>query len=519
MFAQSQPSKRPIAGYARLRLRQPLAACIIVALGLSQAKCTAFAESLVESPRRPNIVVILADDLGYGDAKCYNSAAKVPMPNIDRLATEGMRFTDAHSGSAVCTPTRYGLLTGRYAWRTRLQRGVFYGYEPPLIDADRLTLPKMLKQHGYHTACIGKWHLGWDWPKSDRNEQPDFTKQIAGGPTTRGFDTYFGTHVPNQAPYCFIDQDRIIGSPTETKAVDPVMISGRAGPMVPGWKFEEILPTITRRAVQYVDDRAKTDEPFFLYFPLTTPHEPISPSPAFRGKSGINPVADLMMETDWAVGQVLEAIERNKLADDTLVVFTADNGHATYTGLPALLEAGHQPSGPLQGYKTDIHEGGHRVMFIARKPGLIRAGTTCDATICHTSILPTCAELLGVKLPETASEDGASILPLLKGETPERPVFEAVVHHAANGQFAVRQGQWKLIFPGVPKGEKSPPSKIALYDLVADLGETTNVAAANPEIVAELTKLMERYVAEGRSTPGAKQANDVAVDIWKKSQL
>ena len=224
-----------------------------------------------------------------------------------------------------------------------------------------------------------------------------------------------------------------------------------------------------------------------------------------------------MMETDWAVGEVLAALERNKLADDTLVIFTADNGHATYTGLPGLLEAGHQPSGPLRGYKTDIYEGGHRVIFIARKPGLIRAGSTCDATICLTSILPTCAELLGAKLPDDASEDGASILPLLKGETPERPVFEAVVHHAASGQFAVRQGKWKLIFPGPSKKAGDKPAPIELYDLVADLGETTNVAAANPDVVAALTKLMERYVAEGRSTPGAKQPNDVAVDIWKRS--
>jgi arylsulfatase A-like enzyme len=285
--------------------------------------------------------------------------------------------------------------------------------------------------------------------------------------------------------------------------------------MLPGWKFEKILPTITSRAVRYIDERAKAGEPFFLYFPLTTPHEPISPSEKFQGKSGINPVADLMMETDWALGEVLAALERNQLADDTLVIFTADNGHATYTGLQPLLDAGHQPSGPLRGYKTDIYEGGHRVIFIARRPGAIRPGSTCDATICHTALLATCAELLGAKLPPDASEDGASILPLLRGETPAEPVFEAVVHHSVTGQFAVRQGRWKLIFPGPPKKGGGKPAPLELFDLTADLGETQNVAGEHPDVVAELTRLMERYVAEGRSTPGPRQENDVAVGIEK----
>jgi arylsulfatase A-like enzyme len=462
---------------------------------------------------RPNVVVILADDLGYGDAACYNPAAKVAMPNIDRLAGEGMRFTDAHSGSSVCTPTRYGLLTGRYAWRTRLQKGVFYGYEPPLIAEGRLTVPALLKQHGYHTACIGKWHLGWDWPMAEGATTPDFTKPIGGGPTTRGFDEYFGTHVPNQPPYVFIERDRTVGLPTAEKKVDRVAISGRAGPMLPGWKFEEILPTLTSRAVEYIDRRAKTGGPFFLYVPLTTPHEPVSPSARFQGRSGINPLADLMMETDWAVGEIKAALDRNGLNNDTLFIFTADNGHATYTGLQPLLDAGHQPSGPLRGYKTDVYEGGHRVMFIVRQPGVIRPGSTCDATICHTTLLATCADLLGAKLPAEASEDGASILPLLRGETPERPVFEAVVHHAASGQFAIRQGRWKLNFPGPPKKDGGEPAPLELFDLTADLGETTNVAKQHADVVSELTKLMRRYVAEGRSTPGPAQLNDVAVVI------
>jgi arylsulfatase A-like enzyme len=488
--------------------------------------CPTFAGPLGNKPNQPNIVVILADDFGYGDAPCYNSDGKVPMPNIDRLAAEGMKFTDAHSGSSVCTPTRYGLLTGRYAWRTRLQRGVFYSYDAPLIAADRLTVPGLLKQRGYHTACIGKWHLGWDWPlpkNAREGATPDFTQPIAGGPTTRGFDVYFGTHVPNQAPYIFIDQDRTVGQPTATIERDPVQLVGRGGPGLPGWKFEDILPTITARAVKYVDDRAAAKQPFFLYFPLTTPHEPISPSKKFQGKSGINPLADLMMETDWAVGEVLAALDRHGLTNDTLVFFIADNGHATYTGLQPLLDAGHKPSGPLRGYKTDIYEGGHRVPCLVRWPGRIAAKSECDATICHTHLLATCAELLGAKLPADSGEDSASILPLLRGQTPSASPQEAIVNHAASGRFAVRRGKWKLIFPDAPKGvgggnSTDGPQELELFDLVADLGETANVAKENPEVVVELTRLLERLVADGRSTPGAPQKNDVEVDIWKRAK-
>jgi len=496
----------------------------IVALVTTELTSTAAADVATAAARRPNIVIILADDFGYGDAPCYNPNAKLPMPNIDRLAGEGMRFTDAHSGSSVCSPTRYGLLTGRYAWRTRLQSGVLKAYDAPLITPGRLTVASLLKQQGYHTACIGKWHLGWNWPIAEGQKVPDFTQPITDGPITRGFDIYFGTHVPNQAPYVFIDQDRTVGLPTATKPVDRVQISGGEGPMLPGWKFEEILPTITARAVKYVDERAKAREPFFLYMPLTTPHEPISPSARFQGKSGINPLADLMLETDWSVGEVLATLDRNGIADNTLVVFATDNGHATYTGLDPLLKAGHQPSGPLRGYKTSIYEGGHRVPFIARWPGVVQAKSTCDETICHTSLLATCAEIVGAKLPDNASEDGASIMPLLKGEKSTSPIFAAVVHHSAAGQFAIRQGRWKLIFPAPKEKLRAESGKlnttnalknVELYDLVDDIGESHDRAPEQPEIVNRLSRLMEKYVADGRSMPGAKQLNDVDVNIWK----
>jgi arylsulfatase A-like enzyme len=458
----------------------------------------------------PNIVYILADDYGYGDVGCYNPNSKVPTPNIDRLAAGGMRFTDAHSGSAVCSPTRYGILAGRYAWRTHLRRGVLQPYDPPLISAERLTVPALLKQHGYDTACIGKWHLGWDWPR--RDGEVVFDQPIAGGPTARGFDYYFGTHVPNHPPYCFLENDRTVGQPTAMKEVRD--LNGRPGPMLPGWKFDAILPALAEKATAYLGERAAAGKPFFLYFPLTSPHEPIAPSAAFRGKSGISELADFMLETDWAVGQVLQALDEHGLADNTLVFFTCDNGHSKYTGLPALEKAGHAASGPLRGYKTDIWEGGHRVPFIARWPGRIEAGSTSDETICHTNLLATCAEILGQKLPENAGEDSFTILPHLLGKQPTQPAPAAVVHQAADGTLAIRHGKWKLVMGTLAAGGKGGPEQ--LYDLEADLAETrdlTQTIADHSAQVSRMIDLLTGYIDRGRSTPGPQQRNDVKVPL------
>jgi arylsulfatase A-like enzyme len=463
--------------------------------------------ALGQDAQPPNIVYILADDYGYGDARCYNADSKIPTPSVDRLATEGMRFTDAHSGSAVCSPTRYGILTGRYAWRTNLRRGVLQPYDPPLIAAGRLTAPALLKQHGYHTACIGKWHLGWDWPR--RGGEVVFDQPIAGGPTARGFDSYFGTHVPNHPPYVFIEDDRTVGQPTAMKEVRD--LNGRPGPMLPGWKFDAILPALAEKAVAYIAERANTDKPFFLYFPLTSPHEPIAPSERFRGKSGISDLADFMLETDWAVGQVLEALDKHRLAPNTLVIFTCDNGHSKYTGLPALEKAGHKASGPLRGYKTDIWEGGHRVPFVVRWPGKVKPGSQCDETICHTNLIATCAELLGTKLPGDAGEDSFSILPLLLGKKQDRPAYPAVVHQAADGTLAIRRGRWKLVLGALAPDGK--PEADQLYDLQTDLGETRDVSAEHMGEAAELRDLLTIYIDQGRSTPGPAQKNDVRVPL------
>lgn len=455
-----------------------------------------------ETAERPNIVLILADDMGHGHVSHLNPRARIQTPHIDSLAKAGMTFADAHSGSAVCSPTRYGLLTGRYAWRTRLIRGVLGPYDPPLIETQRLTLPGFLKQQGYHTACIGKWHLGWDWPRKGKDE-PDFRQPIAGGPITRGFDYYFGTDVPNYPPYCFIMNDRTIGLPTARKAVQD--LDGRPGPMLPGWKFDAILPGLAERATAYLTERAKERKPFFLYFPLTSPHEPVAPSAAFRGTSGLNALGDFLLETDAVVGQVLDTLEKQRLAKNTLVIFTCDNGSSLYAGGAELRKREHEPSAAFRGFKASIYEGGHRVPFIARWPGVIPAGSRSAETICLTDVLATCAAAVGAPLPREAAEDSFDLLPTLRGAKLAHPVREATVHQSAQGQLAIRQGPWKLILAPdakqAPAKKSTEPAAAELYDLATDPAETTNLLATRPEVVGRLTELLAKYKREGRSRP------------------
>ena len=483
---------------------------------------------------RPNIVYILADDLGYGDVGCYNPASKIPTPNIDRLAREGMRFTDAHSPSAVCTPTRYALLTGRYAWRTRLQRNVIGPFSQPLIAESRLTVPQMLREQGYATACIGKWHLGWGWPTPGAGGRRDFTRPIPAGPTTRGFDLYFGTDVPNYPPYCFIENDRILGVPSDMAPVGQDSFN-IAGPMVPGWKLVDVLPGLERRAVDYIDQASKGERPFFLYLPLTSPHYPVAPSAAFRGKSQAGEYGDFVVQTDHVVGTVLDALRRGGVAGNTLVIFTSDNGpEVTGEVKPGaydrLSQFAHASMGSLRGSKRDAWEGGHRVPFMVRWPGKTRAGRTSADVVCHVDLMATLAALLKVRLPAEAGVDSVNILPALRGEKRRGPLREAVVHHSGQGKFAIRQGDWVLILApsGDDNGRQGEPdwfcklrdykphtSAGELYNLSRDPAQRENLYDHEPEKVRELATLMERYVSEGRSTPGPKQKNDVEVP-WDK---
>ncbi len=521
----------------RLSRCQWLAVLLAVFLQ-STEYCSRNTASAAEA-RRPNIVFILADDLGYGDLGCYNKDSKIPTPHLDRLASEGMRFTDAHAPDSVCTPTRYALLTGRYAWRSRLQRGVLGPWDKPLITSDRLTVAMLLKQHGYATACIGKWHLGMGWPTKDGTaptswtnplSNVDFAKAITDGPTTRGFDFYFGTDVPNYPPYCFIENDRTVGAPT---LPDTGRAEGfnRPGPMVPGWKLVNILPELTTRAVKWVEDSAKADKPFFLYLPLTSPHYPVVPSPEFKGKSKVGDYGDFVMQTDWTVGQVLDALQRTGAAANTLVCFTSDNG-PEITGevkpgaYDRVTEFQHYSMGALRGAKRDLWEGGHRVPFLARWPGKIKAGTVSGETICHVDFMATVAALLGAKLPDTAAPDSFNLLPVLFGEPLTRPAHEAVVHHAASGKFAIRKGDWVLVDArsGDDNGAKGEPAWLRkergytshdepgeLFNVREDVSERRNQFAEHPEIVRELKALLEQYKANGRSTSGAKQPNDVPI--------
>lgn len=494
------------------------------------------ADQPARPPRRPNVVVIYADDVGYGDVRCFNpERGKIPTPRIDGLAAEGMRFTDAHSSSGVCSPSRYTLLTGRYHWRSRLQAGIVDPWGPPLIAPDRLTVAGLARQHGYRTACIGKWHLGWNWPipvgrgdafkttlkqktpatQEQREVWRDvFSQPVGGGPTTRGFDRYFGTDVPNWPPFCFIEDDRTVGIPSEflpARLLSKLQASNQ-GPALPGWLLEPILPTLTDRAVAFITDAAGSEEPFLLYMPLTAPHTPLAVNDAWKGKSGLGPYADLVMETDAAIGRVLDALEATGAAADTLVVFSSDNGCAPYVGKPEMEAKGHFPSGPLRGAKADAWEGGHRVPFIVRWPGVVEAGSVCRQLVHQADLIRTLSDVLGATLPDDAGEDSVSLLPLLEGGA--APVREHAVSASVFGVPALRNGGWKYIAaPGSggwgQGGDQSQP--VQLYDLTADLGEARNLAADMPDKVAEMQALLQTLITAGRSTPGAAQKNDVDV--------
>ena len=492
----------------------------------------------------PNIVVILADDLGYGDPGCYGG--KIQTPHIDQLAAAGMRFTDAHSTSSVCSPTRYGLLTGRYNWRSKLQRGVLGGLSPRLIEPGRTTIASLLKQQGYHTACIGKWHLGMDWavkPGGDVAElniesreqafNVDFSQPIANGPNSVGFDYYYGISASlDMVPYTFIENDRVAALPTEDR--DFLMMHDRSperrtrkGPAAPDFDAADVLPVIARKSVEYIDSRAaaaREGNPFFLYVPLASPHTPILPTAKWQGRSGINPYADFVMETDWAVGEILAALDKHKLADQTLVVFTSDNGCSPQARFEELAAKGHHPSGPLRGHKADLFEGGHRVPLVARWPGRIPAGAESSQLVCQCDLLATIGEIVGTKLPADAGEDSISFLATLRTGAPSPR--DHLVSHSVNGSFAIRRGSWKLLLCADSGGWSAPRpgSQLAktlpttqLYDLNEDLGETANLADQHSDKVRELTGLLDQLVAQGRSTPGPQQRNHVPVNIRARS--
>lgn len=512
---------------------------VMAAVGWTRLADPAMADD--SKRKRPNIVLILCDDLGYADVQCYGG--KIPTPHFDRFANQGIRFTDAHTSSSVCSPTRYGLLTGRYNWRSRLKSGVLGGLSPRLIEPDRLTLPQLLKQYGYHTACIGKWHLGMDWvvkpglsisPLSiETREQVfnvDYSQPISNGPNAVGFDEYFGISASlDMVPYTFIRNDRVTVLPTEDRDF-PMMLGQtqgrtRRGPAAPNFDAADVLSTLGRQACQYLADRAESarrGQPFLLYLPLASPHTPILPTSSWQGKSHINAYADFVMETDHVIGQVLQTLEQHGLVDSTLVIITSDNGCSPQADFSELARHGHYPSGPLRGHKADLFEGGHRVPFMVRWPGVVKPGGVTDHLICLTDIIATVADILGESLPDNAAEDSISFYGTLRGEANGKR--DHVVSHSVNGSFAIRQGPWKLLLcpdsggwsrprPGSAEAQQLPPMQ--LYNLEDDLGEQHNLVDRHPDKVQELVALLERIVDNGRSTPGPPQPNTEPVQIRK----
>jgi arylsulfatase A-like enzyme len=494
-----------------MRRRDFLAASLAAVAGTTLGRRTARA---ADAGTRPNIVYVLADDLGWGDLRCLNPQGKIPTPHLDALAGAGRVFTDAHSGSAVCTPTRYGTLTGRYCWRSRLKRGVLDGWSAPLIEPGRQTVAALLKDRGYHTACVGKWHLGLDWTTAEgkpaSRERTDYARPFQYGPCALGFDEFFGISASlDMPPYVYIRNDRVEEPPSGTLEDSPKPAYYRGGPVAPGFQMDRVLERLTDEAVGVVQrHKERADEsPLFLYFPLTAPHTPIFSREEFRGKGETTAYGDFVYEVDASVGRLRAALAEAGMAENTLFIFTSDNGFAPMADLEELAAKGHHPSGPFRGHKADIFEGGHRIPFIAAWPGRVAPGTSCSDTVCLTDLLATAAEITGAAPSPDTGEDSWSLLPLLEGRPPAAP-RPAVVHHSVDGFFALREGKWKFIdcpgsggwsapTPNSPEGKTLPP--VQLYDLEADPGETANLCDKHPEQVERLRGILEQFKQAGRS--------------------
>ncbi len=482
--------------------------------------------SFVEAASRPNIVIIMADDMGYGDVQALNPESRIPTPHLNRLAREGLRFTDAHTPSAVCTPTRYGLLTGRYCWRSRLKRGVLNGYGTPLIEPDRPTFASFLKSHGYRTGIVGKWHLGLDFtrlpasktekPAKDKKAQPkrsgrsaspalDFTRPILDGPNRRGFeDSLIIPASLDFPPYVYIRNTRITESRTVTQPAIKFPGFLRRGPRGKDLVMVECLDYLKQQANQFLQQRARDPEtPFLLYFPLTAPHKPVLPHPRFRGKTKLGPYGDFIAQVDDTIGSVLDTLDRTGMADSTLLICTSDNGsfmrrydnagardHVDDPSIQGFRKDRHRSNANFRGTKADIWEAGHRVPFFVRWPGTVKPGTRTAATICLTDVFATVAEVIGRPLPKDGAPDSYSFLGVLAG-TDKKYQRPPVIHHSAAGMFAIRDGRWKLVLGNGSGGRQAPRGRpfakpFFLADLAADPSETTNLAEKNPDVAIRL---------------------------------
>lgn len=505
-------------------MKRPFYTISLFAIALISISCQQ--QEVEQKTKKPNIIYVLADDLGYGDVAAFNENSKIKTPHLDQLADEGMKFTDAHTSSSVCTPTRYGILTGRYNWRSELKASVLWGRSKALIQKERTTVASLLKASGYQTAFIGKWHLGWNWAM-DSLGTIDFSKKVEHSPNDLGFDYAYG-HVASLdiPPYVYVENSMSTAIPTDSTINKGKYSWWRKGLTAPDFVHEDVTPNFFRRGIKYVKDHAADEKPFFLYLPLPSPHTPILPSEQWQDKSGLNPYADFVMMVDDYMGQLNAAVKQAGIEENTMIIFTSDNGCSPAAKIEEMTEKGHYPSHIYRGHKADIFEGGHRVPFIVKWPNRVARGAVSDQTICTTDFAATCAAISGYPLKDSEAEDSYSMLPLFDQEKLTTPFREATVHHSINGSFAIRQGEWKLIMcPGSGGWSFPRPNKdkeaiaglpdVQLYNLQNDPGETNNLQASNPEKVESLKKLLTKYILEGRSTPGEHQQNDTG-NSWKQ---
>ncbi|MDG1049229.1 MAG: arylsulfatase [Planctomycetota bacterium] len=504
-------------------------ASMLSSAGAQEAPAVGSDQPTAPARLRPNVVVVLADDLGIGDISPTSGGCKIKTPNLARMAAGGMTFLDAHSTSAVCTPTRYGLLTGRYNWRSRLSKGVLNGNSGHLIPEERATIGHLMEASGYATAAIGKWHLGLDWSRVGGGAEGaiDYGGPVTNGPDINGFGHYHVLPASlDMAPYVWVDGGKVTGQPDRTEGVtrkDDRYGWYREGPVGADFVIEEALPHIVGEACRFIGERApaaREGSPFLLYLPLPSPHTPIVPVPPFKGASGMNPYADFVMQVDHHLGELMGALEAGGVADNTLVIFTSDNGCSPEANFPLLGEHGHDPNGGLRGHKADLYEGGHRVPLIVRWPGVVPPGTTSTALACLTDIYATLEDVTGERGRTGGGEDGFSWVPVFGGAPSSGR--RTLVSHSVSGHFAVREGDWKLCLAGGSGGWSAPRENVAkkeglpplqLFNLASDPAEQVNLVAEQPARVAQLLGRLERVVRRGRSTEGPVISNDREVSF------
>ncbi|MCR8667674.1 arylsulfatase [Aestuariibaculum sp. M13] len=475
---------------------------------------------------KPNIVIIYADDMGYGDLNIQNPNSKIPTPHLDNLAKEGIRFTDAHSSSGICSPSRFALLTGTYHWRR--QHGIVGSFGKPFFKDSDVTLPQVLKTKDYTTACIGKWHLGWDWQLKQESqskegkvneylpEDIDWSQPIKGGPLDRGFDYYFGDGTINFPPYAWVENVKVLEAPTEKMTRENIGFEikegkweFRPGPRVKGWNPYNVLPTLTRKTTEWIN-KQKGNQPFFLYFALPSPHAPIIPNDEFDGKSKAGAYGDYMVQTDWVVGQVLKALKNNGFEDNTIVIFSADNGPEHYAWQRAV-EYDHYSMGKFRGLKRDVWEGGHHVPLIMKWPDHIKASLVTDEVVSQVDIMATLSKIVGADLPDNAAPDSYNLLPLLNGEEYQKPLREATVHNTFDSKWGIRKGDW-IYINSSSGGHRDMPEAFKnltgytdfdtegiLFNMKNDPEQRTNLYNEYPEKIKELEVLLETYRNQGFS--------------------